>query len=200
MQYNTQLHHKALHIEQLLQRVGKFSCEAVQAARLEPAAAADGRQYGYRNKVQLAFSSRVWVEDGAAGDGHAAVDRHAFEAVGAAGGVPASAGAAATAAAAAATAAGAAVGAAGDRHVAVVEGAGAAAAAAAGAEVGAAGVALQDDTNAAAAAAAGVLRAGRVVDGWGLGFYLPGSNAVVMPVRECSLVVSRHALCSNMLF
>jgi hypothetical protein len=32
------------------------------------------------------------------------------------------------------------------------------------------------------------VRAGKVVDGWGLGFYLPGSNSVVMPVQECSLV------------
>jgi hypothetical protein len=54
----------------------------------------------------------------------------------------------------------------------------------------------------AAAAAAGVVRQGRVVDGWGLGFYLPGSNSVVMPVQECSLVVSFctcicyvHAIC-----
>jgi hypothetical protein len=147
MQYSAQLHHKALHIEQLLQRVGKFSAEAVQAARREPVAAEGGGQYGYRNKVQLAFSSKVWVEDETAAA--AAGAAHAGEAD------------------------------TGGCLQADTE------------ESAAAGAAATTGVSAAAAAAAGVVRAGRVVDGWGLGFYLPGSNSVVMPVKECSLVVSQ---------
>ncbi|KAF8058320.1 RNA methyltransferase [Scenedesmus sp. PABB004] len=34
---------------------------------------------------------------------------------------------------------------------------------------------------------------GRAVPGWGLGFYLPGSSSVVVPVDDCSLAVSRPA-------
>jgi tRNA/tmRNA/rRNA uracil-C5-methylase (TrmA/RlmC/RlmD family) len=140
LQYNAQLQFKAVHIEQLLQRVGKFSAEAVQAARLEPVAAESGGQYRYRNKVQLAFSSRIWVADEVTAAVKGAKDSAA-------------------------------------EHV---------AAAAASAGLGGS----EEEVAAAAAAAAGVERQGRVINGWGLGFYLPGSNSVVMPVQECSLVVS----------
>jgi hypothetical protein len=174
MQYSAQLHHKALHIEQLLQRVGKFSAEVVQAARREPVAAEGGGQYGYRNKVQLAFSSRVWVEDDDVPCTSAAKNDQKGHG-GQAAGLLLAESEGATQAAPAATTEGTAAG----------EAAAAAAAAAAGEDTAAGGAHLD-----AAAAAAGVARPGRVVGGWGLGFYLPGSNSVVMPVKECSLVVS----------
>ncbi|KAF6261775.1 hypothetical protein COO60DRAFT_1636468 [Scenedesmus sp. NREL 46B-D3] len=139
LQYHAQLHHKALHIGQLLQRVGKFSAEVVQGARLDPVAADAAQQYRYRNKVQLAFSSKVWVEDGSANNKRTTANGQSVAGLVAAGPLRDST------------------------------------------EVGAAAAA-------AAAAAAGVVRPGRTNDGWGLGFYLPGSNSVVMPVEECSLV------------
>lgn len=113
MQYATQLHHKADHVAQLFTRVGKLNPDLVQATQQNPVVAAEPRRYQYRNKIQLAFSSRVW---------QAGVQE---------------------------------------------------------------GLAPHDQDEGFV-----LPGPGRVVDGWGLGFYLPGSNSVVMPVEECSLVVS----------
>ena len=35
---------------------------------------------------------------------------------------------------------------------------------------------------------------GCVQQGFGLGYFLPGSNSVVVPIQECSIVVSGHML------
>lgn len=56
--YEAQLAHKMNHVAQLLTRVGKLEAAEVAAARCAPLPAQ--QQYGYRNKVQMAFSSLVW--------------------------------------------------------------------------------------------------------------------------------------------
>lgn len=103
LDYQAQLNHKLDHVTQLFTRVGKLNPDDVAATRLNPIGAAEGERLGYRNKIQLAFSTRVWQEDTTAGSN---------------------------------------------------------------------------------------CGRGAVVDGWGLGYYVPGSNKVVMPVQHCHLVVS----------
>jgi tRNA/tmRNA/rRNA uracil-C5-methylase (TrmA/RlmC/RlmD family) len=63
LQYPAQLAHKAEAVAQQLMRVGKLPPDLVVAARQEPVPARADEQYGYRNKVQLAFSSRVWIPE-----------------------------------------------------------------------------------------------------------------------------------------
>lgn len=103
--YPAQLAHKSDHVSQLLARVGRLDAAAVAAAQ-QPAIAA-AAVYGYRNKVQLAFSSLVWE----AGQGQEQ---------------------------------------------------------------------LQQQQEAP----------GGVRQGFGLGYFLPGSSSVVLPIQECSLAVS----------
>lgn len=104
--------HKVDYVAQTLTRVAKLDGSHVQAARLPPVAA--DAEYGFRNKVQLAFSNLVWLP------GCLSREQEQQE------------------------------------------------------EQGGGGAGQQ----------------GQVVQGWGLGYYLPGSNSVVVPVQECSLVVS----------
>eukprot|EP00775_Hariotina_reticulata_P011469 gene11469-11614_t len=107
LQYPAQLAHKAAAVAQQLVRVGKLQPDLVAGARQPPLPASTANQYGYRNKVQLAFSSRIWLSE-----------------------------------------------------------------------------------------------ENRVLDGaWGLGFYMPGSSSVVLPIKECSLMVRiwvvRQQFCSH---
>lgn len=53
-----------------------------------------------------------------------------------------------------------------------------------------AGVSSQEQEQQEEQGGEGAGQQGQVVQGWGLGYYLPGSNSVVVPVQECSLAVS----------
>jgi hypothetical protein len=97
---------------QVMRRVGKVPEAEVAAAQQPPVAAA--AVYGYRNKVQLAFSALVWQQQQQQSNGQ---------------------------------------------------------------------------QSAGGGGAAGV-QGGAVQQGFGLGYFLPGSNSVVLPIRECSLAVS----------
>lgn len=126
LEYDAGLRHKVEHVAQLFARVGRLDAAAVAAARQPPLAAPAEQRYGYRNKVQLAFSTRVWQQ------GQPGVD--ASEPPQAAGGAA--------------------------------------------------------SERAHAAADASWPDGGRVVQGWGLGYLMPASSSVVMPVQHCSLAVS----------
>jgi tRNA/tmRNA/rRNA uracil-C5-methylase (TrmA/RlmC/RlmD family) len=109
LSYAAQLAHKEEHVAQVLMRVGKFDAQTVQHARQHAVPAPASAQYGYRNKIQLAFSSRVWQQQQQQQDG---------------------------------------------------------------------GQQQQQQQQGAA------------VSGWGLGYLVPGSSDVVLPIQQCSLVVS----------
>lgn len=130
--YEAQLRHKVNHVAQLFTRVGKLSPQLVEATRQPPVAAAAGQQYRYRNKIQLAFSTKVW-KSATSGSSNSSADLDLD-------------------------------------HDQISD------------DHGRTSSDLIDHDHTGLN--------GQVVDGWGLGFYLPGSNAVVMSVNECSLVVS----------
>jgi hypothetical protein len=58
LEYSAQVAHKVEHVGQIFTRVGQLDAAVVRAAQQPPLAA--DVVYGYRNKVQLAFSSWVW--------------------------------------------------------------------------------------------------------------------------------------------
>lgn len=108
LSYPAQLAHKVNYVGQILTRVGKLAQADVAAAQQLPVAA--HAVYGYRNKVQMAFSSLVWQETASAQQQQQ--------------------------------------------------------------QQGSPGV------------------QGSVQQGFGLGYFLPGSSSVVVPIQECSLAVS----------
>jgi hypothetical protein len=118
--YGAQLQHKVGHVAQLLSRVGQLARDAVAAACRTPVPAE--QRYGYRNKVQLAFSSRVWTPQ------QEQQEQQEGE--------------------------------------------------------------QQQQQQGQAHAPTAAPSSGAVAAGWGLGYLLPGSSDVVLPIQECSLAVS----------
>lgn len=119
LSYPAQLAHKTDHVRQLLSRVGRIDPADVAATQRPPVAAA--AVYGYRNKVQLAFSSLVFE----AGGGSAQEEQS-----------------------------------------------------------------LQQQRQQHNQVYPGPAGQGCVRQGFGLGYFLPSSNSVVVPIQECSIAVS----------
>lgn len=108
LSYPAQLDHKAAYVGQMLSRVGRLDPADVAAAQ-QPAVAAEA-VYGYRNKVQMAFSSLIW--QAGTSQAQSGYQQHQQQ------------------------------------------------------------------------------QQGAVRQGFGLGYFLPGSNSVVVPIQDCSLLVS----------